>query len=110
MEQHISLSTCQINFVVNYISCISCHQQLLNTCYTQDFVRGIPQHKILSTPCNKNNSGTEITLKPDTSIFGEMCFEKDKIENLVKILISENQLEAKITCSEQRYSKLKISI
>lgn len=37
MEQHISLNMCQINFVVNYISCISCHQQLSNTCYTQDF-------------------------------------------------------------------------
>jgi AraC-like DNA-binding protein len=82
-----------------------------NTCYTQDFVRGIPQHKILSSPCNKNNTGTEITLKPDTSIFGEMCFQKDKIENLVKILISENQLEAKITCSEQNKStKFLISV
>ena len=39
-----------------------------------------------------------------------MCFQKDKIENLVKILISENQLEAKIDFSEQRNSKLKISI
>jgi hypothetical protein len=39
-----------------------------------------------------------------------MCFEKDKIENLVKILISENQLEAKIDLSEQRNSKLTISI
>lgn len=82
-----------------------------NHCYKQDFIRGIPQHKILSSPCNKNISGTEITLKPDTSIFGEMSFEKDKIENLVKILISENQLEAKIDFSEQNKStKFLISV
>ena len=81
-----------------------------NTCYTQDFVRGIPQHKILSSPYNKNISGTEITLKPDTSIFGEMRFQKDKIENLVKILISENQLDAKIDFSEHINSKFTISI
>ena len=36
--------------------------------------------------------------------------DKDKIENLVKTLISENQLEAKINFSEHRNSKLKISI
>lgn len=54
MEQHISLNTCQINFVVNYISCISCHQQLLNTCYTQDFNFSfslISNFPVLAFPC-----------------------------------------------------------
>lgn len=37
MEQHISLNMCQINFVVNCISFVFCHQQLSNTCYTRDY-------------------------------------------------------------------------
>ena len=38
-------------------------------CFKQDYVRGIPQHEVLSESM-EHLSGTEITLKPDTVIFG----------------------------------------
>lgn len=39
------------------------------TCFKQDYIRGIPQHEVQSEN-TEHLSGTEITLKPDTAIFG----------------------------------------
>ena len=55
--------------------------------YEQDYIRGVPQHSVTS---KSNDSqilhGTQIVLKPDSSIFGESEFSKEKLENW----ISEN--------------------
>ncbi|MBR4791847.1 MAG: helix-turn-helix domain-containing protein [Treponema sp.] len=48
--------------------------------YEQDYIRGVPQHSVTS----KNNDstiphGTQIILKPDTSIFEDTAFSKEKL-------------------------------
>ncbi|MBO7583654.1 MAG: helix-turn-helix domain-containing protein [Treponema sp.] len=48
--------------------------------YEQDYIRGVPQHAVTS----KNNDstiqhGTQIILKPDTSIFEDTAFSKEKL-------------------------------
>ena len=48
--------------------------------YEQDYIRGVPQHAVAS----KNNDsniphGTQIVLKPDTSIFENTAFSKEKL-------------------------------
>ena len=48
--------------------------------YEQDYIRGVPQHSVTS----KNNDstiphGTQIILKPDTSIFEDTAFNKEKL-------------------------------
>jgi len=48
--------------------------------YEQDYIRGVPQHAVTS----KNNDstiphGTQIVLKPDTSIFEDTAFSKEKL-------------------------------
>lgn len=49
--------------------------------------RGVPQHSVTSkTNDSKITHGTQIVLKPDSSIFGESEFCKEKLENW----ISEN--------------------
>ena len=50
--------------------------------YEQDYIRGVPQHSVTS----KNNDstiphGTQIVLKPDTSIFEDTAFSKEKLQN-----------------------------
>lgn len=40
------------------------------TCFLQDYVRGIPQHKLRANP-SKAECGMRITMKPDTTIFGD---------------------------------------
>ncbi|MBR1640271.1 MAG: hypothetical protein IJ688_12880 [Treponema sp.] len=52
--------------------------------YEQDYIRGVPQHSVTS----KNNDskilhGTQIVLKPDTSIFGDTEFSKEKINKWI---------------------------
>ena len=55
--------------------------------YEQDYIRGVPQHSVTSkTNDSKILHGTQIVLKPDTSIFGDSEFCKEKLENW----ISEN--------------------
>lgn len=52
-------------------------------CFVQDYVRGIPQHEIISKPM-EHSSGTQITLKPDINIFGDLEFSKELIELWLK--------------------------
>ena len=55
--------------------------------YEQDYIRGVPQHSVTSKANDsKIPHGTQIVLKPDTSIFGEREFCKEKINKW----ISEN--------------------
>lgn len=55
--------------------------------YEQDYIRGLPQHSVTSkTNDSKIPHGTQIVLKPDTSIFEDTEFSKEKLENW----ISEN--------------------
>ena len=55
--------------------------------YEQDYIRGVPQHAVISkTNDSKIPHGTQIVLKPDTSIFEDTEFSKEKLENW----ISEN--------------------
>lgn len=48
--------------------------------YGQDYIRGVPQHAVTS---KTNDSviphGTQIVLKPDTSIFEDIAFSKEKL-------------------------------
>lgn len=48
-------------------------------CYRQDYIRGIAQHDV---NCCKmeHSSGTEIILKPDSRIFGDIRFSADMIK------------------------------
>ena len=46
--------------------------------FQQDYIRGIAQHDIHMSD-SMDKSGTEIILKPDTAIFGEIAFSKDVI-------------------------------
>ena len=55
--------------------------------YEQDYIRGVPQHSVTSkTNDSKILHGTQIILKPDSSIFWESEFCKEKINKW----ISEN--------------------
>lgn len=55
--------------------------------YEQDYIRGVPQHSVTSkTNDSEILHGTQIVLKPDSSIFGDSEFCKEKLENW----ISEN--------------------
>lgn len=48
-------------------------------CFKQDYVRGIPQHEI-SSEIMVHESGTEITIKPDTAIFGDTTFSVELVQ------------------------------
>ena len=48
-------------------------------CFKLDYVRGIPQHEIISEVM-VHESGTEITFKPDTVIFGNTAFSIELIQ------------------------------
>ena len=53
--------------------------------YEQDYIRGVPQHSVMSKANDsKITHGTQIVLKPDTSIFGESEFSKEKLENWIR--------------------------
>ena len=55
--------------------------------YEQDYIRGVPQHSVMSkTNDSKIPHGTQIVLKPDTSIFGDTVFSREKLQGW----ISEN--------------------
>ncbi len=55
--------------------------------YEQYYIRGVPQHAVMSkTNDTKITHGTQIVLKPDSSIFEGALFSKEKLENW----ISEN--------------------
>ena len=50
--------------------------------YEQDYIRGVPQHSVTSkSNDSKIPHGTHIVLKPDTSIFGDTAFSKEKLQN-----------------------------
>ncbi len=48
--------------------------------YEQDYIRGVPQHSVTSKiNDSKIAHGTQIILKPDTSIFKDTAFSKEKL-------------------------------
>jgi AraC-like DNA-binding protein len=51
--------------------------------FQQDYIRGIAQHELYINNL-EGSSGTEIILKPDTSIFGNMDFSLEIIHDWVK--------------------------
>ena len=60
--------------------------------YEQDYIRGVPQHSVTSeTNDSKIPHGTQILLKPDTSIFGDTAFSKEKLQTW----LTENHCELK---------------
>ena len=60
--------------------------------YEQDYIRGVPQHYVTSKPNDsKILHGTQIILKPDTSIFEDTGFSKEILQNW----INENHCEVK---------------
>ena len=60
--------------------------------YEQDYIRGLPQHSVTSkTNDSKIPHGTQIILKPDTSIFESTQFSKEKLQNW----ITENYCDLK---------------
>ena len=55
--------------------------------YEQDYIRGVPQHSVTSKANDsKIPHGTQIVLKPDTSIFENTLFSREKLQGW----ISEN--------------------
>ncbi len=57
-------------------------------CFKQDYVRGIPQHEVLSES-TEHPSGTEITLKPDTAIFGSTTPSDTEVRSWLKERIED---------------------
>ena len=52
--------------------------------YEQDYIRGVPQHSVISKiNDSKIPHGTQIVLKPDTSIFEDTAFSKEKLQNWI---------------------------
>lgn len=53
--------------------------------YQQDYIRGIAQHElyICSSSSSMDHTGTEIILKPDTSIFGNTEFSIELLEDWI---------------------------
>ncbi|MBQ4496318.1 MAG: helix-turn-helix domain-containing protein [Spirochaetaceae bacterium] len=52
--------------------------------YEQDYIRGVPQHSVMSkTDDSEILHGTQIVLKPDSSIFGDSEFCKEKINKWI---------------------------
>ena len=48
--------------------------------YEQDYIRGVPQHSVtVKTNDSEIQHGTQIVLKPDTSIFEDTAFSKEKL-------------------------------
>ena len=53
--------------------------------YEQDYIRGVPQHSVTSkTNDSKILHGTQIVLKPDSSIFEDTEFSKEKLQNWIR--------------------------
>lgn len=70
-----------------------------SNCYSQDYVRGIAQHDVNSCKM-EHSSGTEIILKPDSRIFGDIRFSTD----MIKKWVEENNVTGAIVCiKEQSY-------
>lgn len=56
--------------------------------FKQDYVRGIPQHEVLSEN-TVHPSGTEITLKPDSAIFSNLTPSNAEISSWVKNQVAD---------------------
>lgn len=70
-----------------------------SNCYSQDYARGIAQHDVNSCEM-EHSSGTEIILKPDSRIFGDIRFSTDMIQKWIE----ENNVTGAIVCiKEQSY-------
>ncbi len=59
--------------------------------YVQNYVRGIAQHEVLCMDV-QHFSGTEIVLKPDTAIFGELKFSVNMIKEWVKENVKDDMV------------------
>ncbi len=53
--------------------------------YSQNYIKGKPKNKVVIKKCNKNLKGTEITFKPDESIFGKIQFSPETLFDFVKM-------------------------
>lgn len=56
--------------------------------YTQDYVRGIPTHELIVEPSTKLH-GMRVLMKPDISIFGNLKWDKAKIEKMCGVSLQE---------------------
>lgn len=52
--------------------------------YRQDYIRGIAQHELFTSSLAVDGSGTEIILKPDSSIFGNAEFSPELINDWIR--------------------------
>ena len=68
-------------------------------CIVLTIARGIAQHDVNSCEM-EHSSGTEIILKPDSRIFGDIRFSTDMIQKWIE----ENNVTGAIVCiKEQSY-------
>lgn len=51
--------------------------------FTQDYVRGIPQHELISCRCD-HPSGTRILMQPDRAIFQDLRFSCERLREWLK--------------------------
>lgn len=59
------------------------------TCYTQDYVRGIACHEVIYSE-SERGSGTEMLLKPDRMIFGDLKVSVDVIRAWIAEVFNKN--------------------
>jgi DNA gyrase/topoisomerase IV subunit B len=50
--------------------------------YSQDYIHGIAQHELMVED-SSHHSGMKVTLKPNSEIFGNTLWSKEKIENFI---------------------------
>ena len=50
--------------------------------YSQDYIHGIAQHELMVED-SSHHSGMKVTLKPNSEIFGNTLWSKEKIENII---------------------------
>lgn len=62
--------------------------------YTQDYVRGVPTHELIVEPSTKLH-GMKVLMKPDTRIFGNLKWDKTKIEKLCGMSLQESKEQRK---------------
>ena len=50
--------------------------------YSQDYIQGIAQHELVIEDSSRR-SGMKVTLKPNSNIFGNILWSKEKIEDFI---------------------------
>lgn len=76
-------SQCSLQTVNSLCESLQVNVYRNGTRYQQDYVRGIAQHDVMSSEL-EHTSGTEIIMKPDTQIFGDLRFSAEVIEGWIK--------------------------